>query len=88
MANFLTCTFYGSGLKFGTTPYQEIFVSLRLVTLPSLIVFFIKNEQFCPLIAGLISRELEMCKCHTLCNRVVCMSLIKVHKRHASETDQ
>ena len=44
---FLTCTFYGSGLKFGTAPNQEIFVSLRLVTLPSL-MFLSKTNNFVP----------------------------------------
>ena len=51
-AIFLTCAFHGSGREFGMAPYQEIFVSQRLVTLPSLMLLS-KNEQFCPLTAGL-----------------------------------
>ena len=50
---FLTCAFHGSGTEFGMDPYQEIFVLQRLVTLPSLMLLS-KNEQFCPLTAGLV----------------------------------
>jgi len=37
-------------------PYQEIFVLWRFATLPSLMLLS-KNEQFCPLTAGLKAQE-------------------------------
>ena len=48
VCHFSTCASSDFGLKFGLAPYQEILVSWRWVTLPSLMLES-KNEEFSPL---------------------------------------